>query len=194
MTNNKEHVLICIIGESASGKDRLITELCNRNGWSQLISYTTRPRRNHEGDTHLFVDEDTYKAMEIDGSVAAYTNINGNHYWSTVEQLYQNDFYAIDFEGIKTLKALNLPDLHIVTVYINVPEEVRKERAKMRGDDMNVYRSRCLSEKQQFRDMKKDADFDYSVSNLYFPTACSILRWICIAEGIWRNHVEEEST
>ena len=187
MTKNKEHVLMCVMGESASGKDRLITELCNRNGWSQLISYATRTRRPHEGDTHIFVDEDTYKAMEIDGNVAAYTNINGNHYWSTIEQLYQNDLYAIDFEGIKTLKALDLPDLRIVTVYINVPEEVRKERAKMRGDDMNVYRSRSLSERSQFRDMKKDADFDYAISNIDFVKCYSCLKWICTIEGVWMN-------
>lgn len=194
MIKNKEHVLMCVMAQSAAGKDRLVTELCNRNGWSQLISYTTRPRRNHEGDTHIFIIDDEYQAMRTNGDIAAYTNINGYHYYSTIEQLYQNDFYIIDPIGVQSLKALDLPDLRIVTIYINVPEEVRKERAKMRGDDMNVYRSRVLSERQEFRDMLKDADFDYSISNVDFPKAYSVLKWICTAEGLWKNHVEEETT
>lgn len=194
MTKNKEHVVICVMAQSAAGKDKLVTELCNRNGWSQLISYTTRPKRTNEGDTHIFINEDEYQAIKETGKIAAYTNINGYHYFSTVDQLYQNDFYIIDPIGVQSLKALNLPDLRIVTVYINVPEDVRKERAKMRGDDTNIYRSRCLSEKQQFRDMLKDADFDYSVSNLDFPKAYSVLKWICTAECVWQNHIEEETT
>ena len=190
---NKEHILLCIMGESASGKDRLTNELCNRNGWKQIISYTTRERRIGEGDTHVFVGEDTYQTMRNDNNIAAYTNINGNHYWSTIDQLYDCDAYIVDPLGVQSLKALDLPNLRIITVYINVPEDVRKERAKMRGDDMSIYRSRSLSERQQFRDMKKDADFDYSVSNLDFPKAYSVLKWICTAEGVWQNHVEGET-
>ena len=40
MVKNKEHVLMCIMAQSAAGKDRLVKELCERNGWSQIISYT----------------------------------------------------------------------------------------------------------------------------------------------------------
>ena len=92
--------------------------------------------------------------------------------------------YIIDPIGVKTLRLLDLPNLHLVTVYINVPEAVRKERAINRGDDINVYRSRCLSEKQQFREMKKDMNVDYVVSNLEFPKSFSILKWIATAEGV----------
>ena len=149
---NKEHVLMCVMAESAAGKDRLVNELCNRNHLTQLISYTTRARRANEDDTHIFVNEETYQQMKDDNNIAAYTYINGNHYWSTINQLYESDFYVIDPRGVESLKALNLPNLHLVTVYVNVPEDVRKERAKLRGDDMNVYRNRCLSEREQFRD------------------------------------------
>ena len=188
---NKEHVLMCVMAESAAGKDRLVNELCNRNNLTQLISYTTRVKRTNEGDTHIFVDEETYQQMKDDNNIDAYTYINGNHYWSTINQLYESDFYVIDPRGIESLKALNFPNLHLVTVYINVPEDVRKERAKLRGDDMNVYRNRCLSEREQFRDMKKNMNVDYVVPNVDFAKSYSVLKWIATVEGVWKNHQED---
>lgn len=190
---NKEHVLMCVMAESAAGKDRLVNELCNRNHLTQLISYTTRARRANEDDTHIFVDEETYQQMKDDNNIAAYTYINGNHYWSTINQLYESDFYVIDPRGIESLKALNLPNLHLVTVYVNVPEDVRKERAKLRGDDMNVYRNRCLSEREQFRDMKKNMNVDYVVPNVDFAKSYSVLKWIATVEGVWKNHQEDKT-
>ena len=188
---NDEHVLMCVMAESAAGKDRLVNELCNRNHLTQLISYTTRARRANEDDTHIFVNEETYQQMKDDNNIAAYTYINGNHYWSTINQLYESDFYVIDPRGVESLKALNLPNLHLVTVYVNVPEDVRKERAKLRGDDMNVYRNRCLSEREQFRDMKKNMNVDYVVPNVDFAKSYSVLKWIATVEGVWKNHQED---
>jgi guanylate kinase len=190
--SNKEHTLICVMAESSAGKDSLVSKICELTGWTQLISYSTRPRRENEGNTHVFVEESDYEAMREAGEVAAYTKINGYHYWSTVNQLYEHDFYLIDPIGVKTLKDLNLPNLRIITVYINVPEDVRKERAKSRGDNMDVYRSRSLSEREQFRNMKRNCEFDYAIPNNDFATAVSVLKWICNAEGVWKNHVAEE--
>lgn len=188
-----EHVLFCVMAESAAGKDRLVSELCERNNWNQLISYATRPKRQNEGETHIFVDTDVYQAMRDDNNIAAYTYIDGNHYWSTIDQLYESDFYIIDPIGVQSLKELDLPNLRIVTVYINVPEEVRKERVKSRGDNPAIYRSRCLSEKQQFRDMKKNMDVDYVIPNIDFAKAYSVLKWIADVEGIWKNHKDGNS-
>lgn len=190
---NDEHVLMCVMAESAAGKDRLVNELCNRNNLTQLISYTTRVRRSNEGDTHIFVDEETYQQMKDDNNIAAYTYINGNHYWSTINQLYESDFYVIDPRGIESLKALNLSKLHLITVYVNVPEDIRKERARLRGDDMNVYRNRCLSEREQFRDMKKNMNVDYVVPNVDFAKSYSVLKWIATVEGVWKNHQEDKT-
>ena len=62
---NKEHVLICIMAESAAGKDKMADTLCQRNNWKQLISYTTRPRRTNEGDTHIFSSREEYDAAVL---------------------------------------------------------------------------------------------------------------------------------
>ena len=188
---NKEHTLICIMGESSCGKDSLVSKLCEKTGHAAICSYTTRPRRDGEGDTHIFVDDNAYEYMRNEGVIAAFTEISGFKYWTTIDQLYENSYYIIDPIGLKTLKALNLPNLRLVSVYINTPESVRKERAIKRGDKLDVYRKRCLSERDQFRQMKKDMDVDYVVSNLDFAKAYSILKWISTAEEVWKNNTED---
>lgn len=182
---NKEHTLLCILGKSGVGKDSLADELCKRLGFEKLISYTTRPRRENEGETHRFVTEETYEEMSANGQVSAYTEINGYKYWSTIDQLMNSNIYIIDPAGVKTLKDLKIPGLNIIVVYIHVPDEVREERAILkRGDNKTVFRSRSLSERQQFRDLEREVDYDYSIKNLDFAKSFCILKRIATIEGI----------
>ena len=189
---NKEHILLCVMAESSAGKDTLVNKLCEITGYRQLISYSTRPRRVNEGNTHIFVTDEDYQAMFEAGQVAAYTEINNCKYWCTINQLYATDIYVIDPIGVEVLKSLNFPNLRIVSVYINVPEEIRKQRAKSRGDDMNIYRSRSLSERQQFRDMKKNMTVDYVIPNTELAKSVSVLKWIATVEGLFKN--KEDTT
>jgi guanylate kinase len=190
---NKEHVLVCVLGRTASGKDSLVQKICERTGARQIISYTTRPRRENEGDTHVFVTDAIYEQMRAENQVAAFTQIGEYKYWSTINQLYDNDLYIIDYQGIKTLRELNLPNLKIITIFINVPDHIREERAlNYRKDNKATFRMRDFNERQQFRDMLKNADFDYAVSNIDFARAYSILRWICDIEKLWMNGRKED--
>ena len=190
---NKEHTLLCVMGRTSSGKDSLVNKLCERTGFKSIVSYTTRPRRENEGDTHIFTTADVYEQMKNDGNVAAYTEIAGNLYWTTVDQLYANDVYIIDPLGVKTLQKLNLPNLRLVTVFINTPDNIREDRAlNNRGDNRATFKARDLSERQQFRDMLKNAEFNYAVSNIDFAKAYSVLKWIASAEGLFMN--KEDTT
>lgn len=192
---DKEHVLLLVVGRTACGKDSLVNKLCERTRLTAITSYTTRPRRENEGETHIFATEDEYEQMQSDGVVAAYTNIAGYHYWTTINQLYENDVYIIDHKGIQTLRELNLPGIRFITVFINTPDAVREERAlNNRKDDKFVFRKRNLAEAAQFRDMLKNADFDYAISNIDFAKAYSVLRWVSEVEGVWKNNQEEGSS
>lgn len=190
---NKEHVLICLMGKTASGKDTLANKLCERAGLRQIISYTTRPRRTNEGNTHIFVSDEEYQQLENSGRIAAFTKIGPYKYCCTIDQLYENDVYVIDPAGVEHLRALNLTNLRLVTVYINTPDDIRKERAlNKRGDDRMVFMKRELAEKDQFRSMLKKSDFDYAISNIDASKAYSVLKWISTVEDVWHNNVEEK--
>lgn len=189
--NNKEHVLLCLLGRSASGKDTLANKLCERIGLKQVISYTTRERRVNEGDTHIFITDEEYEQMETENQIAAFTQIGQYRYCCTIDQLYDNDVYVIDYDGLKHLRELDLPNLRFVTVFINLPDDIREERAlNKRGDDKSKWRVRNFAEHKQFNEMLKNADFDYAVSNIDIAKAYSILRWIATVEGVWKNNKE----
>jgi guanylate kinase len=191
---NKEHVLLCIMGRSASGKDTLTQKLCERTVLKQIISYTTRERRVNEGDTHIFITDAEYEQLNANGKIAAFTQIGQHRYCCTIDQLYENDVYVIDPVGVQHLRELNLPNLRLVTVFINVPDNVREERAlNKRGDDKIKWRIRNRNESEQFRQMLRDADFDYAVQNLDLPRAYSVLRWIATVEDVIKNNKENET-
>ena len=185
---NKEHTLLLIMGRTASGKDTLANKLTERTGLKQLISYTTRERRVGEGDTHIFISDDEYQELENSGQIAAFTQIGPYKYCCTINQLYENDVYVIDPAGVKHLRELNLPNLKLVTVYVNVPDDIRKDRGlNKRGDDRLTFMKRDMDERSQFREMLRNADFDYAISNIEWPKAYSCLRHISDIEGVWKN-------
>ena len=170
------HKLFCIMGETASGKDTLTKKLCEDTGMRSIVSYTTRPRRTNEGDTHIFVDDSVYEQMK--DNLAAYTEINGFRYWTTIEQIYDNDIYIIDPNGLETLENLGLEDIDLCSIYINVPIDVRLERALYRGDSLEDFFSRNKSEMRQFIQMKAAGGFDYAISNLNEDKAYAVLKYI----------------
>lgn len=179
------------MGKTASGKDTIANKLCERTGLKQIISYTTRERRENEGDTHIFISDDEYQALEDEGKIAAFTQIGQHRYCCTIDQLYENDIYAIDPIGVKHLRELNLPNLRLVTVFINVPDDMREYRAlNKRKDDKAKFRKRNWDEREQFREMARDLDFDYSVSNIELPKAYTIVRYIATVEGVYKNNKE----
>lgn len=187
---DKVHTLLCVLGKTASGKDFLVTQLCMRKGLKQLISYTTRERRVDEGDTHIFISDEDYKTLEASGQIAAFTKIGAYRYCCTIDQLYDSDLYVVDYYGLQRLRELNLPNLRLVTVFINTPDDIREHRAlQKRKDDKTKFRARSLAERDQFREMLRKADFDYSVSNLDWTKAYSVLHWIATVEGVYKNNI-----
>jgi guanylate kinase len=165
-----------IVGESGSGKDSFVSKICNETNLTQIISYTTRQRRNGEGNTHVFIsDEDVEQYRD---SIIAYTEINDCKYFCTLQQLYEADFYVIDPLGIKYLKEKVTSDnIRFVTIYINVPFEIRKHRAiNIRGDNPKTFINRHQSESGQFINFKAQAKFDYAISNINFDKAYKVLK------------------
>lgn len=174
-----------VVGESSSGKDSLVTKLCEETEFTQLKSYATRPRRENEGDTHIFISENDVK--EYTNDMIAYTKIGEFEYFATIPQLYESDFYIIDPQGVNYMKFITkykgVDDVRFVTIYINTPPELRKERAlSQRKDNQEVYYDRVLDEQEQFTNFKACAKFDYAILNVNFDKSYKILK----------NIVEEE--
>lgn len=171
-------VIFGIVGESSSGKDSIANEL-EQQGYKVLKSYATRPRRLNESDTHIFISKEEVKQYKDD--MVAYTKIGEYEYFSTQQQLQECDIYIIDPRGIDYLKE-KITNIRIVTIYINVNEFTRIQRARLRSDNEIERIKRFIAEYDQFKDFKTHANFDYSVSNIDFNKAIQVIKKIIDVE------------
>lgn len=122
--------LYCFIGKSASGKTSVANEL-EVYGFTQLWSYTTRPKRYEFETGHTFITEEEFDKLE---NIIAYTEYNGNKYCCTKEQIDAADIYVIDPAGVETLLKNYHADRNIVIFYFDTSVRTRIERMLNRGD------------------------------------------------------------
>jgi len=151
------------VGESASGKSTIEKQLVNY-GYSKIVSYTTRPMREGEVDGidyHYISEEDFLYHLKIN-FFAEYTVYNGWYYGIAHEDCLDNSIVVVEPHGFRQL--LKIPNLHIKSFYIQVPERVRLKRMVDRGDNlMEVFR-RIFSDQGLFQFIDKEVD--YVVQNI----------------------------
>lgn len=151
-----------ILGRSGSGKDSLVDALCEKYGCVKLKSYTTRPPRQWEKDTHIFVNEDEFdNVMNDHNDVCAYTYFNGHHYCATADQVKNSDFYIIDPAGLDGLKEyLNQYNekLNIIAIGIEVPAEQAIKNMIDRGDQQSSILQRVQNDFETFARLKDKVD------------------------------------
>jgi len=152
-----DNELIIIVGRTASGKDTLARHLAN-NGRTILITYTTRPRRPGEGDTHHFIDNaDDYPNKWVD------TCINGNTYFFLEEDIYKHDILIIDPIGIYKLLSYKSFTRNYRVVYLRIDDDTRKARYIARANASEAdYTARNNAESEQFDEFERRIqDDDY---------------------------------
>lgn len=177
--------IICIMGETASGKDSIAKYISKNFGINQVVSYTTRPKRDSEEDgrEHFFISKEEMADIKKNQHMFAYTciqdktktDVDGYEYCTTIEQLKDDVFiYVIDPNGVNYMKTDPeiMKNLELLVLYIYVPYEVRRERAQKSRSDFDKFETRCKQEEAQFREMVKDKNFDYIIENLDLDQAC----------------------
>ena len=160
-------IVFLVIGRSGSGKDTLVNYMCQKYGLKKLKSYTTRPQRQNEEDTHIFISPEDVQKYQDD--IIAYTKIGEFEYFATKSQLKDINFYIIDPKGVQDLE--NIPNLKeefsFIKLFIYLPEKERKKRIALRGDSEEVFLKRQEGEKQQFDNFEFKTDlFDYAICNM----------------------------
>ncbi|MEC4565430.1 AAA family ATPase [Paenibacillus sp. CMAA1739] len=165
-----------LMGYSGSGKTEVAKALQGR-GYNILQSYTTRQPRHENEWGHIFTSNEVYEQLERDKQVAAYSYFDGNHYFSTKDQIYSTDIYVVDPDGIKELKE-TVKDVEFVVIYLKVDKETRMERMKNRGDSVDKILKRISGDGRKFRKKR----FDYQVINYEFVKAVNIIDLIIQTE------------
>ena len=168
MSDEKDRkIVFLVIGRSGCGKDTLVNYMCQKYGLKKLKSYTTRPPRQNEEDTHIFISPEDVQKYQDD--IIAYTKIGEFEYFATKSQLKDINFYIIDPKGVQDLE--NIPNLKeefsFIKLFIYLPERERKKRIALRGDSEEAFLKRQEGEKQQFDNFELQTDlFDYAICNM----------------------------
>lgn len=170
----QKHLVVLLVGGSASGKDSVAHELV-KQGYKQLLSYTTRPQRINEERTHIFIHDDEVDQYKKD--MIAYTQIGQYQYFATRHQLEESDIYVIDPIGVKYLKQI-VKDIKFVIIHINLPEEVRFQRAVRRGDKKGDIIKRFIDESERFKEFIMNGKYDYSITNYDLDKTVDIIKRI----------------
>lgn len=164
--------LFCILGETSRGKDTFARILENDYGLRQVVSCTTRPMRlgEQEGREHYFISEEQFYDIRDFGTdeVVAYTQIGDYHYFATRNELINSDIYIIDPIGLDSLKDYikrSHLDISLCAVYITSSYDIAKERAILRGDDLEVFEKRSEAERIMFEQFDCLEHYDYKYTN-----------------------------
>ena len=132
----KKDRIIAIVGESGCGKDTAADIISQEMDIKQLISYTTRDKREGETNEHIFIDDDTFRKMHADDDnpFFAFTSYGGRVYFTTESQVLGKgaQVYVIDEAGIYFLKSkIKEPKFkHIEVLFVNIiaNKDVRRQR------------------------------------------------------------------
>jgi guanylate kinase len=164
---------IILVGKGACGKDYARQQLENY-GFRYCVSHTTRPPREGEinGTDYHFISLDSAIHHFIAKNLFyEYVEFNGWIYGTTIEEFQKSNLFIMTPGGISKLKTFDREESWIV--YIDIPENIRRERLLKRNDADDVERRLAADEK----DFENFTDFDARITDPNFNIEGE-LKWI----------------
>jgi guanylate kinase len=155
---------LILVGKAASGKDYARQQFENF-GYRYCVSHTTRPPRKNElnGVDYYFISLDSaihhYVAKNL---FYEYVEFNGWIYGTSLDEFEKSNLFIMTPGGINKLKPDDRKESFIV--YIDILENIRRERLLKRNDADNVDRRLAADE----RDFENFTDFDYRINDPNF--------------------------
>ena len=172
---NKNVTILC--GASGCGKDYILNYLKLIFGFIPLVSHTTRPMRPNEtnGIDYNFVSEDEFKQMLKEYKFIEYRRYNTLvdnkpsiwYYGLSKKPLSFDKQYVVILDIQGTIDFIDWYGKEYCNiVLIKCDDEVRRERAKLRGGyDEFEFNRRLDSDRQVFSIDKVLGLIDYTIEN-----------------------------
>ena len=166
-------MLTIIMGKTCSGKNAVVKELVSR-GWSQIITYTSRPKRRGEknGREYFYISEEDFTNKINNGYFAEWKSyyVNGEtwYYGSPSEEIIEasldgkNHVIILTPQGVEdTLaflsKYISDYQINIIYLYANrstILKRLQKRKDKndsiarrMRADDIDFMNATSIANK-----------------------------------------------
>lgn len=169
-------MILILCGKSGSGKDAIQKELV-KAGIRPIVSVTTRPPRAGEVDgvSYYFSTTEDFKKMIENNELIEYrsydTLVNGVpdtwYYGARKQKLnpLENYVVVLDVEGSQSFIDYYGLD-NCLVCYIDVQDDVRKQRAQSRGSfDETEWNRRLEADRQDFDDVVVNTFADVVINN-----------------------------
>ena len=157
----KNNNIVLLVGESGSGKTTIAEALYHKYGLEQIRSYTTREKRSHNEDCHVFITDGEFDELE---DIVAYTEYNGHRYCATAQQVDENEIYVIDPAGVDFFFENYYGHKTPIVVYIKTPEYDRFQRL-VESRSYDEATERIAVDSIEFKEAEHMADFVVSNNN-----------------------------
>lgn len=158
-------MLTIIMGKTCSGKNAVVKELVNR-GWSQIITYTSRPKRRGEknGREYFYISEEDFASKINSGYFAEWKSydVNGKtwYYGSPSEEIIEaslddkNHVIILTPQGVEdTLSFLSkyISDYQINIIYLYANRSTILNRLQKRKDKNDSIERRMRTDDIDFK-------------------------------------------
>lgn len=161
--NEGKKVIYLIVGKSACGKSHTVSNLvkdsvfkdlpAEYNPFKEVKSATTRDPRYDGEQGHRFVDIETYQKEKDD--MLAYTLFNGNHYYTTPDDLKGALFYIIDPKGVDFFKSSkHIEEYHPIVVWVKC-DPIKRIYRLIKRDGLIKGIKRWISDFKEFKNWKR---------------------------------------
>lgn len=169
---NKENIIV-ILGKSSAGKDTLLEILSKKYEFNPIVSHTTRPIRENEtnGIDYFFVSRRVFRKMSLTRKFietreyhTLFNNEDDIWYYGISKKEFDNKnrkICVVDDIGLTCLSDYYGRE-NICTIYLDTDEEIRKDRAIIRGSfSTEEWERRKTSDNLKFTDdyIRKNMDF-----------------------------------
>ena len=163
-------MFVIISGVSGSGKQTIIDAMMKKFHPSEFVkSATTREKRNGE-TAHYFYTLDKFNKLLEKGEFFESENVHGNMYGilnKDLQRVIENPdiifFKDVDVRGTKNLTKFLKGKANVVTIFLEVPDEILFKRLLSRGESEDRAKTR-LSRGEMERKYKDC--YDYVIENL----------------------------
>ena len=152
--------MICLLGESASGKSTIEKALVKNHRFQKVISYTSRPPRQGEinGIDYHFISKEKFQELQSKNFFAEVGNYRGWYYGSSVEDCKKDGMVVVlTPHGFRQMKKYE--NLDIISFYINIPRRDRMIKILQRGDDIEECYRRSVSDIGMFDGIEDEVDY-----------------------------------
>ena len=170
--NTKDKVIV-LMGKSAAGKDFILNYLKYIYNFNPIISHTTRPIRKNEinGKDYYFINTKDFSKMLINNEFIETreynTCFNGKEdiwYYGISKEEFDNKsrkICVVDTTGQKEIIEYYGKE-NVISIYIDVEDKIREQRAKSRGSfSQTEWDRRLKDDNKKFKNIK----YDYIIKN-----------------------------